>query len=77
VHSFDPARLVARSEEGRKTARSALDAGRAALAELQFRRKGLAASLVLVALVLLGLYLKIRQIDRLRRQEALAPRPSA
>jgi predicted CXXCH cytochrome family protein len=71
VHSFDPARLVARSEEGRKTARSALDAGRAALAELQFRRKGLAASLVLVALVLLGLYLKIRQIDRIRREQAL------
>jgi len=73
VHSFDPGRLVARSEEGRKTARSALDAGRAALAELQVRRKGLAASLVLVGLVLLGLYLKMRQIDRLRGGEALTP----
>jgi hypothetical protein len=73
VHSFDPSRLIARSEEGRKTARNAVEAGRAALAELQFRRKGLAASLVLVGLVLLGLYLKIRQIDRLRREAALTP----
>jgi hypothetical protein len=73
VHSFDPDRLIARSEEGRKTARNAVEAGRAALAELQFRRKGLAASLVLVGLVLLGLYLKIRQIDRLRREAALTP----
>lgn len=73
VHSFDPGRLIARSEEGRKTARNAVEAGRAALAELQFRRKGLAASLVLVGLVLLGLYLKIRQIDRLRREAALTP----
>ena len=71
VHSFDPERLVARTEEGRTTAASALAAGHAALGELQFRRKGLAASLVLVALVLLGLYLKIREIDRRRRGEAL------
>jgi predicted CXXCH cytochrome family protein len=73
VHSFDPDRLVARTEEGRKTSKSALEAGWAALAELQFRRKGLAASLILVALVLVGLYLKIRQIDRLRREGSVTP----
>jgi len=73
VHSFDPERLVARTEEGRRTSKNALEAGRAALAELQFRRKGLAASLVLVALVLLGLYLKIRQLDRLRREGSVTP----
>ncbi len=70
VHTFDPERLVARAEEGRKTTREAIEAGRAALQELQFRRKGLATSLVLVGLVLLGLYLKMRQIDRMRREAA-------
>jgi len=39
-----------------------------ALGEFQYRRKGLAVSLVLVALVLLGLLLKIRQVDRDRKQ---------
>ncbi|HJQ98491.1 MAG TPA: cytochrome c3 family protein [Candidatus Polarisedimenticolaceae bacterium] len=70
VHSFDPDRLVARTAEGRSIAGGALAAGRGALAELQFRRKGLAASLLLVALVLLGLYLKIREVDRRRKEEA-------
>jgi hypothetical protein len=69
IHAFDPDRLVLRTAEGRQLASRALEAGQAALDELQFRRKGLAVSLVLVALVLLGLYLKIREVDRSRRQE--------
>jgi hypothetical protein len=64
IHAFDPARLVARTGEGREVARTALEAARAALAEWQFRRKGLAVSLLLIALVLVGLYAKIRQLDR-------------
>jgi len=64
IHSFDPDRLLTRTDEGKGIAAAALDAARAALAELQFRRKGLGVSLGLVALVLGGLYLKIRQIDR-------------
>ena len=38
-------------------------AGGDALAELAFRRKGLAVSLVIIVLVLIGLGLKIRQIS--------------
>jgi hypothetical protein len=64
IHSFDPERLITRTDEGKGIAATALDAARAALAELQFRRKGLGVSLALVVLVLGGLYLKIRQIDR-------------
>ena len=71
IHTFDPERLVQRSEEGRKVAANGLEAANAALAELEYRRKGLAVSLALVALVLLGLYLKIRQVDRERRETAV------
>ncbi len=62
IHSFDPDRLVKRSEEGRQDAADALQAGKSAFAELQYRRKGLAVSLVLVGLVLAALYIKIRQV---------------
>lgn len=62
IHSFDPDRLVKRSEEGRQVASVALQAGKSAFAELQYRRKGLAVSLILVGLVLAALYIKIRQV---------------
>jgi hypothetical protein len=64
IHAFDPPRLLTRIEEGRQVAAAALAAGNAALDELQYRRQGLAVSLVLVVLVLAGLFLKIRQVDR-------------
>jgi regulator of sirC expression with transglutaminase-like and TPR domain len=40
-----------------------LEAARKALEELAFRRRGLAVSLGLIVLVLIGLALKIRQIS--------------
>ena len=64
IHAFDPERLIARTDEGKGIAAVALEAARSALAELQFRRKGLGVSLALIALVLGGLFFKIRQIDR-------------
>jgi hypothetical protein len=66
VHSFEPDRLIERSGEGRAVAKGALEAGTAALAEIDFRRKGLAVSLILILMVALGLYLRIRQVDRER-----------
>jgi hypothetical protein len=69
IHSFDPERLIARTEEGRSIAQAALAAGRAAMRELQLRRTWLAVSLILIALVLVGLYLKIRQVARDRQEE--------
>jgi len=77
IHSFDPDRLVQRSQEGKTIAAATLEAARAALAELQFRRKGLAVSLVLVGVVLLALYLKIRQIDRERTAAQASERSSS
>ena len=69
IHTFDPERLLARTEEGRAVAAQAAQAGHDALAELQFRRRGLAVSLVLVGFVLVGLWLKIREVDRKRAAE--------
>jgi len=66
IHAFDPPRLLARIEEGKQVAAAALADGQSALAELQYRRKGLAVSLVLVVFVLVGLFFKIRQVDRAR-----------
>jgi len=40
IHSFDPERLLKRIAEGEAVGTSARKAGVAALAELQFRRKG-------------------------------------
>jgi hypothetical protein len=68
IHSFDPPRLMKRAQEGQAAAAEARKAGIGALDELQFRRKGLAVSLVLVLLVLTGLGLKIRDVDRRRRE---------
>jgi len=66
VHSFDPSRVIERAGEGRAVAQSSLEAAAAARGEIQFRRRGLAISLVLILLALLGLYLKIREVDRIR-----------
>jgi cytochrome b6 len=63
IHSFDTDRLVARSEEGVAVAGKARQAGEQAMEDLGFRRKGLGASLVFIALLLVALYAKIRQVD--------------
>jgi hypothetical protein len=63
IHSFDTDRLLKRSEEGLAVVAAARKEGEQALAEVQFRRKGLAVSLVFVGVVLVGLYLKIREVD--------------
>jgi hypothetical protein len=70
IHSFDPDRLVKRSKEAGEVAASALQAGQTALDELQYRRQGLAVSLVLIALVLTGLFLKIRDVNATRRRSS-------
>ncbi|HEY3155227.1 MAG TPA: hypothetical protein VGK76_01195, partial [Candidatus Eisenbacteria bacterium] len=70
IHSFDPGRLVKRAAEGRAAAAEARKAGLEALDEIQYRRRGLAVSLVLVVMVLVGLALKIRSLDQARREDA-------
>jgi predicted CXXCH cytochrome family protein len=64
VHTFDAGRVRTPVDQGLAVARKAYEAGVQALAELRFRRDGLAVSLVIIVLVLAGLILKIRQIER-------------
>jgi len=59
---FDSA-FAKKQAEGVGHARAALDASRGALAELAFRRKGLAVSLGLIVMVLIGLAFKIREVS--------------
>jgi hypothetical protein len=51
------------TSSGMNTAETAHRAGENALGELLYRRKGLAVSLVVIALSIIGVYLKIRQIE--------------
>jgi len=76
IHSFDPDRVMKRAGEGKDVAKASREAGLGALAELEFRRKGLAISLVLVGLVLVALFLKIRQLERERRSGLAAGSPA-
>jgi hypothetical protein len=65
VHGFEvgPGSAFAeKHEEGVGFARAALEAGQGALDELDYRRGGLAVSLVLILLVLVGLAWKIRRL---------------
>src|SRR5262249_7189944 len=64
IHSFK-ANLVDRDiQEGLQIAAKDLQAGQAALAERDYRRKGLGLALVFILLTVLGLFLYIRQIER-------------
>ena len=65
VHSFasgESSDFSAKYDEGMEAANAALAAGRSALEELRSRRVGLLISLFFIALTLVGLYLKIRQV---------------
>ncbi len=63
IHTFNPSKLQADIDAGLKVADKTLKAGYQALAERDFRRKGLALALVTIALVLAGLRLYIREIE--------------
>jgi predicted CXXCH cytochrome family protein len=63
VHAFAAEPLQEQVKDGLAIATTAQEMGIAALAELDYRRKGLAASVFFIALIVVGLYLKIRQIE--------------
>jgi predicted CXXCH cytochrome family protein len=68
LHSFDPAVVDASVSKGLAVARSVQRAGEKALAERDYRRRGLALSLVTIAVTMAGLWLAVREVDRRRRQ---------
>lgn len=63
VHSVSVDALREQTDEGRSLAAESQQMGVEALAELDYRRKGLAVSVLFILLVAVGLYLKIRQIE--------------
>ncbi len=64
VHAFDEERFMAAVHEGMGSAETAVSAGDRAFAELRQRRMGLAVSLVVIASVIAGLVLKLKEIER-------------
>lgn len=64
VHAVSVDALREQTDEGRRLADQALEIGVAALGELQFRQRGLAVSVFFILLIVIGLYLKIQQIER-------------
>ena len=60
IHTFDLDEVKREVGEGLASAQKGITGGEKALSELQFRRKGLALSLVFIAIVAVLLYLKIR-----------------
>jgi len=64
IHSFDQATLNKEVEPGLKVVEKSQARGVKALEELQFRRKGLAISALIIFALVVGLILKIRQMER-------------
>ena len=64
IHTFDPAQVKDVTSPGIKTARQVQETAEAALGDIRARQIGLAISLLLVALVAILLWRKIRQVDK-------------
>jgi hypothetical protein len=64
VHAFTLEAVKREVEAGVAVSTKAYARGVRALEELQFRRKGLAVSVVIILALIVGLVLKIRQVDR-------------
>jgi predicted CXXCH cytochrome family protein len=64
MHAFEPQQVAAVIGEGSSIVKAADSAGQNGIAELRYRRRGLAASLAAILLVVVALALKVRQIDR-------------
>lgn len=63
VHSFDEERFMGVVDEGMQSADTGVVAADRAFAELQNRRRGMGVSLVVIAAVIAGLVLKLREIE--------------
>jgi len=69
VHNFRPEAVEALAKEGTAIAAETYLAGQAALAEKDYRRTGLAVSLVAILITMLGLWLTIRSIENRRNAD--------
>ena len=67
VHAANPQAVTQEADIGLAIATKAYARGVRALEDLKFRRQGLAVSLVIILGLIIGLILKIRELDRRRR----------
>ena len=63
MHAFQPTTVAPVIAEGMAIVKGVNEAGQRGVAELQFRRRGLAASLGAILLVVIGLAWKVKQLD--------------
>jgi len=63
VHTLDPDTLASVTKEGRRIVSGVQEAGFAALHELSVRRIGLAVSALIIVLLILALYMTLREIE--------------
>jgi len=64
MHAFDVAAMTEKIDEGLGVTAQAYRRGQQALGELQFRRTGLAVSVTIILMLIVGLLLRIRLIER-------------
>jgi len=64
MHAFEPTLVHAVIADGSKIVKGVDESEQRGVGELQFRRRGLAVSLGAILLLVVGLVLKLRQIDR-------------
>ncbi len=64
IHAFDPQEIEEITQSGMQQAALVIEFGKEAMHSLKMRSVGLAFSIPLILLVALGLYLKIRKIER-------------
>ena len=64
VHTFDPAAVTQVVDDGLARLAAIDEAGQPAMAELRYRRSGLAVSLGFILLFVVALGLKVRELDR-------------
>ncbi|MBI4537723.1 MAG: cytochrome c3 family protein [candidate division NC10 bacterium] len=76
IHLADAAAIQKLTEEGKQITAVAHAKGLKALEDLLFRHRGLWVSVGIIVLVIVGLVLKIREIDQRRHQERAADRRS-
>ena len=74
IHLVDPATIQSLTEEGNKIAATTRAKGVKALEDLAFRHRGLWVSVGILVLVIVGLVLKIREMDRRQERASAADR---
>jgi hypothetical protein len=63
VHTFDPDRVAEKTDDGVEKAREALDQAIAEVEEYRFRRRGFGLATIFITLLVIVLYVKIRQME--------------